>query len=102
MKDPTVMVKKGESCVNILHQGPKEYINRKKKTTPLRNGQNEDVISVKMYIIILVLTSIPIVNLITMLILVFSVENQNLRNFGIASLFIAVFTAITIWLWNLL
>lgn len=53
-----------------------------------RGGGTEEVVSIGTWIVILILTAIPVINIISLFIMAFGVENENIKNFGKASLII--------------
>ncbi len=50
------------------------------------NGSSDEVVSIGMWIGILILTAIPFVNIIAVLYMAFGASNENIKNFGKASL----------------
>ncbi len=55
-----------------------------------RGGEGtDDVVSIGTWILILILTAIPVVNIIAFLAMAFGVDNENIKNYGKASLIIA-------------
>ncbi len=61
-------------------------------------SEGQGVVSVWLWVLILVLTAIPIVNLLSLVTLAFFVQNQNLQNYGKASLIVIVIPATFFWL----
>jgi hypothetical protein len=55
-------------------------------STPV--GDEDDVVSIGMWILLLILTAIPIVNIIALLFMAFGDHNLNIKNYGKASLII--------------
>lgn len=51
-------------------------------------GGTEDVVSIGTWILILIITAIPVINIISFFIMAFGIENENIRNFGKASLIV--------------
>lgn len=52
--------------------------------------ENDDVVSLGTWIILLIILAIPIVNILALLILVFGQDNINLKNFAKATLIIMI------------
>ncbi len=69
-----------------------------RKLTPIHYNEGQEIVSIWLWIVILILTAIPIVNLISLLTLAFFVENKNLQNYGRASLIVVVFPTTFFWL----
>lgn len=53
-----------------------------------RGGGTDDVVSIGTWILILIVTAIPVINLISFFIMAFGIENENIKNFGKASLIV--------------
>ncbi|SCG82338.1 hypothetical protein DW1_0730 [Proteiniborus sp. DW1] len=53
-----------------------------------RGGGTEEVVSIGTWIVILILTAIPVINIISFFIMALGVENENIKNYGKASLII--------------
>lgn len=49
-------------------------------------GDNSDVVSVGTWVLILIVTGIPVINIIALLFMAFGQENSNIKNFSKASL----------------
>ncbi len=52
------------------------------------SGGSEEVVSIGTWVLILILTAIPIVNIIAVLVMAFGVDNENIKNYGKAALII--------------
>lgn len=52
------------------------------------SGGNEDVVSTGTWVLILILTAIPIVNIISVFVMAFGTQNENIKNYGKAALII--------------
>ena len=50
----------------------------------------DDVVSTGLWVLILILTAIPLINIIALLIMAISAENKNIRNYGKASLLLII------------
>ncbi|WP_352420793.1 hypothetical protein [Proteiniborus sp.] len=49
-------------------------------------GGSDEIVSIGTWVLILILTGIPIVNIISVLVMAFGVDNENIRNYGKAAL----------------
>ncbi|SHJ81155.1 hypothetical protein SAMN02745248_00999 [Hathewaya proteolytica DSM 3090] len=58
------------------------------------HGDNNDVVSIGTWIAILILTAIPILNIIGLLVMAFSQGNKNIKNFAKATLLVAAILVI--------
>ncbi|TFB22905.1 hypothetical protein E3U55_06605 [Filobacillus milosensis] len=68
-------------------------INEQQKNRGFKSDHNytdDEVVSLGAWILILILTAIPIVNIITVLVLAFGHDNENLNNYGKAALILMV------------
>ncbi|QHE52604.1 hypothetical protein [Pontibacillus sp. HMF3514] len=70
----------------------------KKKEPSFHYNDGQGIVSVWLWIFILILTAIPIINLISLLTLAFFVQNKNLQNYGRASLVVIVIPTTFFWL----
>ncbi|WIV13746.1 hypothetical protein [Proteiniborus sp. MB09-C3] len=51
-------------------------------------GGTDDVVSIGTWVLILILTAIPVVNIISLFVMAFGIGNQNIKNYGKAALII--------------
>ena len=65
------------------------YLDERNYSNYDNNGDSEEVVSMGAWVGIIILLAIPFVNIITIFVLAFGTKNQNLRNFGKATLLIA-------------
>ena len=63
-------------------------------------GDSEEVISIGMWILILILTAIPFLNIIALLVMAFGVSNKNIQNYGKATLILTLVGFILIFLFK--
>lgn len=72
--------------MNYYEYEPKKYKETNHYSYYDNNGGNDEVVSIGMWVGILILTAIPFVNIIALLYMAFGASNDNIKNYGKASL----------------
>ncbi|GEL78355.1 hypothetical protein [Tenuibacillus multivorans] len=73
-----------------LNEQGNEKIKNQKNFSGNRNYYDDDVVSIGTWILILILTAIPFINIIALLVLAFGSHNENLKNYAKAVLILMV------------
>ena len=84
--------------MDSFHQGPRRNRKEEQGLQTYQENEGDEVASIWLWMFILILTAIPIVNVLSLVTLAFFVRNKNLQNYGKASLLIIVVPTTFFWL----